>query len=357
MRVLCLVTLPTLGAGNRMRIEQYTSTFREWGIDLVLSRFFGDDTYGILYRPGHLAAKAWGVVRGIVHRIWDVLRARRYDLVYLYRESAPLGPPIVERALRFLRVPYAYDIDDAIFLAPVHPANRRWAWIRPSGRVADSARLATAVIAGNEYLGDWARGHNSNVTVLPTAVDTDRHVPRSSSRNPGPIVIGWTGSSTTAPYLQLLDRPLDILAGRHDIVVRVIGGTYSHARARVETLPYDLDREPADVAAFDIGVLPQPDDRWTRGKGAFKALVYMATALPVVASRVGVNPLVVIDGETGFCVGNDEEWIAALERLICDAELRQRMGARGRDRVVRLFSLRSQAPRLADVLRTAARGA
>lgn len=355
MRVLCLVTLPTLGAGNRMRIEQYAPVFREWGIELEISRFFDDDAYAVLYQPGHFRTKAWGVVRGILRRVRDLFRVRRYDLVFLYREWAPLGPPIFERMLRLLGVPYAYDLDDALFLRPIHPANRRWAWLRPTSRVVDSTRLASAVIAGNEYLADWARQRNANVTTIPTVVDTERFVPRPSRRPGGPVVIGWTGSSTTAPYLRLLDMPLEIVASRHDIVFRVIGGNYAHPRVRVEEMAYQLEREPADVATFDIGVLPQPDDEWTRGKGAFKALVYMATGLPVVASCVGVNPEVVLDGETGYCVRSDEEWVEALERLILDPDLRQRLGARGREHVVRSYSKSSQAPRLAQVLRQAAR--
>lgn len=355
MRILCLVTLPTLGAGNRMRIEQYASVFRQWGIELEISRFFDDDTYDVLYQPGHVTRKAWGVVRGMLRRIRDVTRARSYDLVFLYREWAPLGPAIFERALKLLGVPYVYDLDDAIFLRPIHPVNRRWAWLRPATRVIDSTRLASAVIAGNEYLATWARQRNANVTTMPTVVDTDRFMPRPPARGDGPIVIGWTGSSTTAPYISVLDRPLEILAGRHDIVVHVIGGRYSHPRVRVVEIPYGLDQEPADVARFDIGVLPEPDDEWTRGKGAFKALVYMASGLPVVASRVGVNPDVVVEGETGYCANTDEEWVAALEKLILDSELRQRMGARGRERVVRMYSRNSQAPRLAQILRDAAR--
>src|SRR5207244_1993477 len=116
-----------------------------------------------------------------------------------------------------------------------------------------------------------------------------------------------------------------------------------------------LEREPDDVASFDIGVLPEPDDAWTRGKGAFKALLYMAAAVPVVASRVGVNPEVISDGESGYCVDDTVGWTQALERLAADPSLRDRLGRCGRERVIRDFSVRALAPRLAAVLRAAAR--
>jgi glycosyltransferase involved in cell wall biosynthesis len=350
VRVLCLVPYTTLGASNRLRVEQYRPSLKARGIHLELSPFYDESAYRVLYLEGRTVAKARGLLRGLVRRVRDVLRARSYDLVLIHREATPIGPPLVERGLARRGVRYVFDFDDAIFLPAIHPANRRWAWLRPVGRVAETARRASAVIAGNEYLARWARDLNSDVTIIPTPVDTDRHRARPPRAEDGPVVIGWVGSSTTAPYLRLLDDALATLSRRHELVVRVVGGAYAHSHAPVEQIAYQLELEPNDIASFDIGVLPEPDTPWTRGKGAFKALVYMATALPVVASRVGVNPEVVVEGETGFCVDGTAEWVAALDRLATDVALRERLGANGRERVERLFSLRVQAPRLAEVL-------
>lgn len=350
MRVLALVTLPTLGAGNRLRIEQYGGPLREFGIELIVSSFFDDAAYRVLYRHGHMTLKIFAGLRGIGRRLRDLARLRRFDLVVIYRESAPMGPPIFERILGLLGIPFVFDFDDAIFLGPIHPANRRWARFRDPSRVAQAARRARAVIAGNDYLAEWARGHNPNVTVLTTPVDTDRHQPAQDHASGGPLVLGWVGSSTTAPYLSLLDEPLTQLASRRELVVRVVGGEYTHPAVPVESVPYDLEREPADLASFDIGLLPEPDDAWTRGKGAFKALLYMATGIPVVASNVGVNVDVIRDGETGYCVDSPEEWVAAIDRLAADPALRARLGSAGRDRIERFYSLRALAPRFAAVL-------
>lgn len=354
MRVLCLVPYPTLGPSNRLRVEQYARPLAGLGIEITVAPFLDDGAFAILYRPGHIPEKAVGVVHGFARRIRDLIRAGAHDLVLVHRETAPLGPPLVERALRRLGIPYVFDFDDAIYVGPVHPVNRRWSWLRSPARVAETARGARAVITGNEYLASWARRQNDNVTIIPTSVDTDRHVPRRS-RTPGPPVLGWVGSSTTADYLHLLDRPLEHLAARRELLLRVVGGPYRHPSVAVEERPFDLAREPDDVASFDIGLLPEPDDPWTRGKGAFKALLYMAAALPVVASRVGVNAEVVLEGETGYCVSDDDGWCRAIERLIDAPELAARLGAQGRARVEERFSVRVQAPRLAEVLRRAER--
>lgn len=354
LRVLALVTLPTLGASNRLRVEQYASALRARGILLEVSPFLDDAAYRILYAPGATARKAIAVARGMLRRIRDLRRAAAYDLVLVHRESAPVGPPLVERWLVGRKRPYAFDFDDALFLRPVHPANRRWGWLRQPSRLAYAVAEAAEVIAGNEYLARWARGRNPRVTVIPTPVDVARHVPRPPHRDTAPLVIGWVGSSTTAPYLRILDAPLAEIGRRRDVVLRVIGGTYRHPTVAVDARPYDLDREPADIATFDIGVLPEPDDEWTKGKGAFKALLYMASAVPVVASRVGVNPEIIVEGETGYCVDDERGWVRRLEELAADPGARDRLGRCGRERVERHFSIGSQAPRLADVLVRAA---
>lgn len=353
IRVLALVTLPSLGASNRLRVEQYGPLLRDRGIILEVSPYFDDATYRILYQPGRVLRKARGVLRGAMRRLWDVLRATRYDLVLVHRESAPLGPPLVERALRLLGRRYVFDFDDAIHLGPIHPANRRWRFLRHPSRVGAAIAGATAVIAGNDYLAAWARGLNRNVTVISTPVDPRVHHPAAGPRPAGPLVIGWVGSSTTAPYLRLLDEALETLAREHDLIVRIVGGDYRHPSVRVEVVPYDLAREADLVRTFDIGVLPEPDDPWTRGKGAFKALLYMSSGIPTVASRVGVNEEIV--GDAGYCVEGSAEWIEALRRLATDPGLRASLGARGRVRVLERYSTDVQVSRLAGVLAAAAR--
>jgi len=354
LRVLCLTTLPTLGAGNRLRIEQFAGPLRRMGIVLEVSPFFDDSAYAGLYEPGRTFAKALAVLRGIGRRIRDAARIGRFDLVVVYRESAPLGPPLFERLLSLLRRRYVFDFDDAIFLAPVHPSNRRWAWLRHPSRVREATRRAHSVIVGNEYLAAWAREHNPRVVIISTAVDTVRHQLRGAAGRVPPVVLGWVGSSTTAPYLHLMDEALEILARRGDFVVRVVGGRYEHPSVKVECLPYRLEQEPQDVASFDIGLLPEPDDAWTRGKGAFKAMLYMAAGIPVVASRVGVNEDVIGGNEAGYCVSGTQEWVEAIERLAADPALRERLGAAGRRRLEARYSVTVQAPRFAEVLRRAA---
>jgi glycosyltransferase involved in cell wall biosynthesis len=71
------------------------------------------------------------------------------------------------------------------------------------------------------------------------------------------------------------------------------------------------------------------------------AIEALAAGCPVVATRVGGVPDVVRDGEDGFLVEPEamEELARRLERLAGDPELRARLGAAGRARVLPRYSV------------------
>lgn len=83
----------------------------------------------------------------------------------------------------------------------------------------------------------------------------------------------------------------------------------------------------------------------------------MACGLPVVSTNCGGMPEAVTDGVEGYLVPTrDPEALAtALAALWTDAEARQRMGAAGRERVLRDFRLESQVSRFASLVREVAR--
>ena len=74
----------------------------------------------------------------------------------------------------------------------------------------------------------------------------------------------------------------------------------------------------------------------------------MAAGRPVVGSRVGGIPEMVVDGETGVLVPPQDPpaLAAALEPLIGSPDLRERLGRAARERAERAFSLAAHASRL-----------
>lgn len=84
----------------------------------------------------------------------------------------------------------------------------------------------------------------------------------------------------------------------------------------------------------------------------------MATGLPVIASRIAGIPELVRDGENGLLIpaGDTASLIAAIDRLLCDPALRQRMGQAGRATILADFAIDTEARRLARLF-TATRAA
>jgi glycosyltransferase involved in cell wall biosynthesis len=135
--------------------------------------------------------------------------------------------------------------------------------------------------------------------------------------------------------------------------LRVIGPSdYRLEGVDVEVLPWRSDTETRDLAEADIGVMPLPDDPWSRGKCACKALQYMGLGIPAVCSPVGINSDLIRDGENGFLANTAEEWIAKLTLLLHSTQLRRKLGLAGRKTVEERFSAASQVPRVHEVFRS-----
>ena len=115
-------------------------------------------------------------------------------------------------------------------------------------------------------------------------------------------------------------------------------------------VPWSPEVEITETATLDIGLMPLPDDPWTRGKCGFKALQYMGLGIPAVCSPVGVNCDIITHNETGLLAASPDEWRECLKRLVSDPEFRRRLGQAGRERIEQHFALDIQAPRLVSLL-------
>jgi glycosyltransferase involved in cell wall biosynthesis len=112
---------------------------------------------------------------------------------------------------------------------------------------------------------------------------------------------------------------------------------------RLDFIKWNKESEVEDLLKIDIGIMPLPEDDWTKGKCGFKALQYMSLGIPAVASPVGVNTEIIDNGENGFLCQSEEDWLQCLEKLISDAKLRKKTGIGGRKKIISNYSVASNS--------------
>ncbi len=120
-------------------------------------------------------------------------------------------------------------------------------------------------------------------------------------------------------------------------------------QGRAELLGPQTDM-PAIYASLDVLVSA------SRQEGLPMALLEgMASGLPLIATRAGAVPEIVVEGETGLLVNvNDPVALAdAIERVLTDREQCERFGSAGRQRVLDQFSAQRMASEYLKVYRAA----
>lgn len=358
MRVLAIVpSIYDTSPGQRFRIEQWEPILRQSGVEITYAPFENDELRSVLYSGGQTLAKIGAVTRNLKRRYDELSDLKRFDLVYVFREAALLGPPWFERKIASTGIPMVFDFDDAIFVSYKSPSNGYLSYLKFPGKTAEICRRAAHVMPGNEYLAEYSRQYNSHVTVIPTTIDTEKYKLIDRPNDPETVTIGWSGSFSTVQHLDTIREVLQELARDESFRLRVIGTpTYKLAGVDVEAIQWRSSTEIEDLGLIDIGLMPLPDENWSRGKCGLKALQYMALGIPTICSPVGVNSTIIKDGENGFLASDRGDWIEKLKRLIHSSQLRRTLGLAGRTTVEREYSAEAIAPRVLEVFRTAVKG-
>jgi L-malate glycosyltransferase len=357
-RMLVLCPFPQdVAAGQRLKYEQYFVHWRANGWDIDVSPFMDDAMWQVTYRRGHNRAKIAGVLRGHSRRLRDLLRVRRYDLVYVFMYVTPFLTTGMERAVRVLSKRIVYDLEDNILVnsdlpAALHP-NPIARFIKGAGKAHFLVRTADHVITSSPFLNERCLEINEAqaCTYVSSSVDTDRFQPATAYSNDRPVTIGWTGTHSTMVYLDLLREVFIRLAKRVSFKLRVIGNfDYDLPGIDLEVIRWSAKREVGDLQALDIGVYPLPVNEWVLGKSGLKAIQYMAFGLPCVATEVGTTPMLITDRVNGRLVRTEDEWVDALEELVRNPNLRRRLGERARADAVANYSLQAVGKKYERVL-------
>lgn len=327
MRLLILTNNPSR-ASFRLRIEDHLEELQRQGIQCAVAAL-----------PKKTTER------------WRLLKtARDYDALLIHRKCLNLRDATVLRRYRPAWI--FFDFDDAIMHSTSRPESDRTSHYRLFRR---TARMADVMIAGNETLAGYACRYCEKVHVLPTGLDTASYFNPDVQKPDDKIRLVWIGSASTLPFLERLRPVLEKIGAAHkNVVLRIIADAFFDLEnMTVEKCPWTLDGQIRALQECDIGLSPLPDNRFTRGKCAFKMLQYFSAGLPVIASPVGVNELFVKESRAGLLASADDEWVSAVQTLISDRARREIDGARGRN-YVKQFDCKVIARRLAEIIKETA---
>lgn len=354
VNMLCLTKYTVSGPSSRYRVHQFLPYLRAAGIRVDVQSLH-DERYLELLQRGDRVSSTYLVSRGL-RRAAKILSARKYDLIMVQKEIFPHAPAVAERMLGATRAKLVVDIDDAVFTLYGTGSNGQW-WDKMRGTYSGLLRRASLVLAGNTYLKAYAEQYSDNVVFFPTVVDTDRLCPVERADEDHVPVIGWIGSPATSKYLPVLVPILERLAKSARFRCVLVGTSALDVNGvAVHAKPWREAEEIADLAGFDIGLMPQDSSEWAKGKCGLKLLQYMAMGVPSVSSPSGGAGEIVTDGENGFLARTPGEWHDKLLCLLRDRDVRRDVGERGRRWVESHYNLRRYGPILASHLTTLAAG-
>lgn len=352
--VLFFTAYPIEDASCRYRVHQFVPYLERAGYKCEVSSFCSPDLFAALKEKGRFALKLREMLHCSAKRLLCLRDISSFDAIVIHREAFPLLAPVVENSVLRRHTKVIFSFDDAIYAGHEevaglsHPVLYRW---KHGAGYDEVIRRSAHVIVGNSILAEYARQFNRKLSVIPTVVDCRKFQFRLPC-DARPVTIGWMGSRSTAPYLALvapaLRRLASAFAGR--VHFRFVGAPGHQPRVpNSYSAPFVLGREIEELRSFDIGIMPLPDTEWTRGKCAFKAIQYMASGVPVVASPVGITSDLVQHNANGLMAAGEEDWFCELARLAFDVNLRRRLALAGRKTIEESYSLERWGPRMVEI--------
>lgn len=228
-------------------------------------------------------------------------------------------------------------------------------------------RVDVAIVLG-EGLKPLFRSSAKRVEVVANGTNFLCEKRDKKTQDDGCVTVAYLGTLMRAKgVLDLIHAANGVVKKCRSVRFRFAGEWWSQesqTRNEVEMLVHTCDLSGA--VSFEGKILGEAKERYLLGTDIFVLpswsegfpmviLEAMAAACPVISTKVGAIPEVVVDGVTGILVEkqNPEQLADAIMRLIEDPELRLRMGQAGRKRFEEYYTFEKCAERLIKVFEAA----
>lgn len=180
---------------------------------------------------------------------------------------------------------------------------------------------------GSKELKNNYQKYNTNIKIMSTPVPTP--LTKKIFLKNKILIIGWIGNY--APHKENLEMFFKIIVDiQMPIRLKLVGITDKQIIREIDIFfknsniiveypkvnNWNNENEINSVIkTFDIGIMPQLNTKYDRAKSAFKLKQYLSNGIPVLASPVGENLEVVIEGKNGYFCNNQNEWMLRIKEI------------------------------------------
>lgn len=302
-----------------------------------------------LLRPLEVLAKQFPIDARPVSISWLLKGGiTKLDAVIVQRDALP--PEYTDALIEALRIrgkPLLYEIDDLLWEIPPDHGDHG---IKDVHKVSMKKliRAATIATASTDHLADALREQGCPVNIIPNGLDETLWasplpadfldgVGAENGLIKGRPTLLYMGTTSHSEDLKMIAPAVERLRSQFtDLHIVQIGGGTLLPGAREIKVPYEALDYPDFVLWFravcsyvTIAIAPLRDNSFNLSKSDIKCLDYGFGLVPAVYSKVGPYQRSVVDGVNGLLCENDSDaWYIALNKLLCDAELRAGIKAR-----------------------------
>lgn len=312
----------------RFRIRQLIPFLAKY--DLLITEYPARPS---IYPPdGSILKKLFWFLTILIFRLKHLIKGCDSDVVIFQKE-------LISSFLTFefiFKRKSIFDVDDAIWLKK---------YSLPAKIIASNCKV---VVVGNTFLKDYFVKLNTNIYVIPTAVDSNKYIPSNINKIDSQFSIGWIGTSGGFKFFTD-DVQLSLnkfLSEKTVCKLKIVADKNPYFKLIdskfVEFILWSEETEVDQIQSFDIGIMPLDDSEWSLGKCSYKMLLYMSCSIPVVVTNIGMNSEILNSDEPcglGVEIEKPTGWHTHLDALYRDDKLRFKLGVNGRKIVERNYSL------------------
>ena len=152
------------------------------------------------------------------------------------------------------------------------------------------------------------------------------------------FTVVWIGSPSTSEYLYEILEILKEINKTEKIAVRIIGSKLNYKKYNFEFIEWSKNNDIELISECHVGIMPLPDNKWTKGKCAFKLIQYHGCKLPVIGSPVGANLDIIEENKNGFFAKDKNDWIKYILYLKNQPAIAYELGNNGFEKVKEKYS-------------------